>query len=66
MLVTDAGHFEVKVLRRLDAFLIAGEAAVSREDVDRENHHENRKALWGFGSRARLKFSGHLSEPSPA
>jgi hypothetical protein len=37
---------------------------VPRHD-DRENHDQNRKALGGFGSRARLKVNSRSSEPKP-
>jgi hypothetical protein len=32
-------------------------------DDDRENHHENRQALAGFGSRARVELAIASSEP---
>jgi len=39
---------------------------VPRHDDDRENHHENRKALAGFGSRARVVERPHHLNRSPA
>jgi hypothetical protein len=38
---------------------------VPRHDDDREKSHENRKAFWGFGRRARLKVNGRTIRTEP-